>query len=80
MHDAYDKMGDKNACGADLGNKGKAGVAAAKDAKTGLGNAGLMRIAAGLRDPDTGSWCYLQALDGDRPDDLYLWALPAGIA
>jgi hypothetical protein len=76
MRDAYWKMGEKHsACAPDLKKR-----SAAADAMAGLGSAGLMRRAAGLRNPETGKWCYLEAVANDRPDDLYLWGLPAGIA
>jgi hypothetical protein len=38
-----------------------------------------MREAAGLVDPDTGVYCYIEAKASGRPDDLYLWSIPAGI-
>jgi hypothetical protein len=76
MSAAYAKMGEKNTgCTADLTKRGSA-----VDARMGLGSAGMMRKAAGLRNPDTGSWCYLEAVASERPDDLYLWSLPTGIA
>lgn len=76
MSAAYAKMGEKSSgCTADLSKR-----SAAADARVGLGSAGLMRKAAGLRNPGSGKWCYLEALASDRPDDLYLWSLPAGIA
>jgi hypothetical protein len=76
MSAAYAQIGAKSSgCILDLGKRG-----AAAEARTGLGNAGMMRKAAALRDPDTGKWCYLEALASDRPDDLYLWSLPTGVA
>jgi hypothetical protein len=39
-----------------------------------------MRRAAAITDPDTGKYCYLQAITDASPDDLYLWSLPAGVS
>lgn len=76
LTEAYWNMGSKNSgCQADLNKR-----SAAVDARLGLGSAGLMRRAAGLRNPDNGKWCYLEAVASTRPDDLYLWSLPAGIS
>jgi hypothetical protein len=75
LADAAREMAEKGRCDADL----RARVPSALEAQSGLGNAGVMRGAAGLRDPDTGAWCYLEAVASSRPDDLYLWALPSGI-
>lgn len=84
MRDAYTKTGDKGACGGDLtqtqNQSKKAAGGAAVEARTGLGNYALMRVAASLKDPDEGVYCYLQAVESERPDDLYLWSLAAGIA
>ena len=44
----------------------------------GLGNYDIMRDAAGLRD-ESGGYCYLEAITAKKPDDLYIWSLPAGI-
>lgn len=66
---------DKDKCRADVNGKVPSAVAAAR----GLGNAPVMREAAGLVDPDTGVYCYIKAKASGRPDDLYLWSIPAGI-
>lgn len=65
----------KNNCGADVAAK----KATAMLAQDGLGSYTVMRAAARLVNPDTGKYCYLDAVSASRPDDLYLWSLPAGI-
>jgi hypothetical protein len=66
---------DKDKCRADVNGK----VPSALSASRGLGNAPVMREAAGLVDPDTGVYCYIEAKASEGPDDLYLWSIPAGI-
>ncbi|KAL1411413.1 hypothetical protein Q8F55_002369 [Vanrija albida] len=65
---------DRANCGNDLSG----GKAVAKQAQTGIGNYALMRTASGLINPSTGVYCYLEALANVKPDDMYLWMLPAG--
>lgn len=77
MMDLQDNIGSKANCAGDLG---KSNVVVAKEAQIGFGNYDVMRKAAGLVDPDTGIYCYLEAIASSQPDDLYLWALPAGIS
>ena len=48
--------------------------------RNGLGNYEVMRGAGELVDPDAGEYCYLQATADGRPDDMYLWSIPAGIS
>lgn len=67
------QISDKGNCGSDLVNS-----AVAKQAQRGLGNYAVMRTAAGIVDPDTGVYCYLEAVASSNPADLYLWSLPAG--
>jgi hypothetical protein len=38
----------------------------------------LMQEAACLVDRQTGTYCYLEAMADQRPDDAYLWMLPGG--
>ncbi|KAK8864500.1 hypothetical protein IAR55_001750 [Kwoniella newhampshirensis] len=68
----------KSNCGIDLNS----GVNVAKEAKLGIGNYEVMRVAESLKDETDGNgvYCYLQALKEERPDDLYLWQLPGGIS
>ncbi|TXT08992.1 hypothetical protein VHUM_02466 [Vanrija humicola] len=65
---------DKANCGNDLSG----GPAVAKQAQTGIGNYAVMRTASGLINPNTGVYCYLEALANVKPDDMYLWMLPSG--
>lgn len=65
---------DKANCGNDLAD----GKPVAGSASRGLGNYGVLRTAAALINPESGSYCYLEAVADARPDDLYLWSLPAG--
>jgi hypothetical protein len=67
---------EKKNCAADL----KARNPSAIEVRNGLGNYEVMRKAGELVDPDQGEYCYLQAAAAGRPDDMYLWALPAGIS
>ncbi|EIW70416.1 hypothetical protein TREMEDRAFT_28982 [Tremella mesenterica DSM 1558] len=55
------------------------GKAVALEILVGIGNYALLRKAEGLLD-SSGRFCYLDAVADGRPDDLYLWNLPAGIA
>lgn len=75
----YTALSAKNNCAADMPKTGST-KAVAKDIKTGVGNYQLMRQAAAITDPDTGKYCYLQAITNSSPDDLYLWSLPAGVS
>lgn len=75
----YTALSAKANCAADMPKTG-ATQAVAKDIKTGVGNYQLMRQAAAITDPDTGKYCYLQAITNSSPDDLYLWSLPAGVS
>lgn len=68
-------MADRSNCAADLANK----TPIAMTTKAGIGNYEVIRRASALTDPMTGKYCYLQAVMDDRPDDLYLWSIPAGI-
>ncbi|CAK9781142.1 hypothetical protein CC85DRAFT_282482 [Cutaneotrichosporon oleaginosum] len=61
-------------CGNDLNN----GIPVARQARRGLGNYAAVRTAVGLVNPDSGSYCYLEAVATERPDDAYLWQLPMG--
>lgn len=65
---------DKANCGTDLSG----GLAVAKQAQSGIGNYAVMRTASGLVNPNTGVYCYLEALANVKPDDMYLWMLPSG--
>lgn len=70
-------MSKKDKCGEDLkAGTSKGGMAL--EAKNGIGNYQLMRGAEALINPDSGAYCYLEAVTSDRPDDLYLWSVPAG--
>ena len=69
----------KNNCAADLA-KGSPARGIAKEVQAGVASYKLMREASALTDPDTGGYCYLQAVASPTPDDLYLWSLPAGIS
>lgn len=77
MASVANAISSKKACAADLA--AKIPNAVALEAKVGLGNYQIMREAAGLTDGRTGRYCYLEALAGDGPDDLYLWNLAAGL-
>jgi hypothetical protein len=68
-------FGERKHCAADIGEKDPTAL----DVRNGLGNYKVMREAAGLVDPDTGEYCYLQAVANERPDDMYLWSIPANI-
>lgn len=70
-------LSSKSNCAADLG-KGMTNTAIAKEAQAGVGNYKLMRQASVIVDPDTGKYCYLQAVASSTPDDLYLWSIPSG--
>ncbi|WWD17193.1 hypothetical protein CI109_101631 [Kwoniella shandongensis] len=76
MQGVLSTLSGKSNCGNDLSN----GVLVAKEAKIGIGNYEVMRVAEGLKNEDQGVYCYLQALREERPDDLYLWQLPCGIS
>lgn len=65
----------KNNCGADVA----AHKATAMLARDGISSYTVTRAAARLVNPDTGKFCYLDAVSASRPDDLYLWSLAAGI-
>jgi len=67
---------EKKHCAADLKERNPAAV----EVRNGLGNYEVMRGAGELVDPDGGEYCYLQATADGRPDDMYLWSLPAGIS
>jgi len=69
-------FGEKKHCVADL----KARNPSAVEVRNGLGNYEVMRGAGELVDPDAGEYCYLQATADGRPDDMYLWSIPAGIS
>ena len=71
-------IGTKANCAVDLSVK--TGNAVAEETRTAVGNYRLVREASAITDPDTGVYCYLEAVASDRPDDLYLWSLPSGIA
>lgn len=71
-------IGDKKNCGADL-NGGIKANPVATDTRRGLGNYKVVREASALKDPQSGEYCYLQALGDSKPDDMYLYSLPAGI-
>ncbi|WVW84023.1 hypothetical protein I302_106051 [Kwoniella bestiolae CBS 10118] len=62
-------------CGTDLQNKNQV----VKDTKVAIGNYKLLKDLSGLVDEDTGVYCYLQGVRGERPDDAYLWSLGGGI-
>jgi hypothetical protein len=66
----------KGNCAADLAKGSITSVA--KETWAGVGNYEVMREASALTDPDTGSYCYLQAVASTTPDDLYLWSIPSG--
>lgn len=68
-------IAEKGKCAADIASR----VPSVLTAANGLGNAPVLRQAAGLVDPDTGVYCYIEAKASDRPDDLYLWSIPSGI-
>ncbi|GMK55232.1 hypothetical protein CspeluHIS016_0202880 [Cutaneotrichosporon spelunceum] len=65
---------DRTNCGSDLSR----GMPVARQARRGLSNYAAVRTAVGLVNPDTGSYCYLEAVASERPDDAYLWQLPMG--
>ncbi len=65
---------DRGNCGEDLTK----GIPVARQTRRGLVNYAAVRTAAGLVNPDTGSYCYLEAVANERPDDAYLWQLPMG--
>jgi hypothetical protein len=67
---------EKKHCSSDLKNRNPTAL----DVSIGLGNYEVVREAAGLIDPDEGEYCYLKAMADGRPDDMYLWSIPAGIA
>jgi hypothetical protein len=64
----------KGNCAGDLAQA----KAVALDAQLGVGNYKLIREASTITNPDTGKYCYLEALASTAPDDLYLWSLPSG--
>jgi len=61
-------------CGNDL----EGGNVVVEEAEVGVGNYEVLRKASAVVDGD-GRFCYLKAVEDERPDDLYLWSLPAGI-
>lgn len=61
-------------CGKDVAQR----VPTARQARRGIGNYAVMREAAGIINPSTGVYCYLEAIASPRPDDLYLWMMPSG--
>jgi len=67
---------EKKHCAADLKERNPSAI----EVRNGLGNYEVMRGAGELVDPDEGEFCYLQAVADGRPDDMYLWSLPAGIS
>jgi hypothetical protein len=67
---------EKKHCAADLKEKNPSAI----EVRNGLGSYEVMRGAGELVDPDGGEYCYLQAVADGRPDDMYLWSLPAGIS
>lgn len=69
-------FGEKKHCAADLRDRNPSAI----EVKNGLGDYEVMRRAGELVDPDRGEYCYLQATADGRPDDMYLWSLPAGIS
>ena len=69
----------KKNCGTDL-SKPRASLGVGGKFKAGVGNYQVMREAAQLKNPSTGSYCYLEALASETPDDLYLWSLPSGVS
>ena len=52
----------------------------AKEAQAGIGSYKAVREASALVNPDTGVYCYLEAVASPKPDDLYLWSIPASIS
>lgn len=69
---------EKKHCAADL-NGGAEANPVAMDTRRGLGNYKVVREVSALKDPQSGEYCYLRALADSRPDDMYLYSLPAGI-
>lgn len=67
---------EKKHCAADLKERNPTAI----EIRNGLGNYEVMRQAGRLVDPDKGHYCYLEAVAAGRPDDMYLWSLPAGIS
>lgn len=61
-------------CGKDLAQR----IPLALTSSRGLGNYAVMREAAGIVNPSTGVYCYLEAIASPKPDDLYLWMLATG--
>jgi hypothetical protein len=76
MAGALSNLEGKSNCQTDI----TAEKVVALETKTGIGNYGVMREVEQLTNPDSGVYCYLEALAADRPDDLYLWSIPAGIS
>lgn len=70
-------LNSKGNCAYDLSQGTSSSIA--REAQAGMGNYALMRKAAGITDPDTGKYCYLQAVASTTPDDLYLWSIPSGV-
>lgn len=73
MTDFAKDLRRKQNCGSDQSNTG-----VVMQARRGLGNYHVMRTAATLVHPETGVYCYIDALASSKPDDLYLWKLPSG--
>jgi hypothetical protein len=69
-------FGEKKHCAVDLKERDPTAL----EIRNGLGNYEVMRQAGELVDPDMGHYCYLEAVADGRPDDMYLWSLPAGIS
>ena len=72
---------EKKYCGVDLTQDSRTAQPnpVAVDTKRALGNYKVVREAGALKDPKTGVYCYLGAVADTRPDDMYLWSIPAGI-
>ncbi|WRT66470.1 uncharacterized protein IL334_003429 [Kwoniella shivajii] len=76
MQNVMSSLSSKSNCGTDIAN----GNLVAKEAKTGLGNYKLIKQVSTLIDDQSGVYCYLEAVNSKKPDDLYLWGIPSGIS
>ncbi|ODN94197.1 hypothetical protein L198_05048 [Cryptococcus wingfieldii CBS 7118] len=76
MEGVMTALTSKSNCASDISSN----LAVVKKTKLGVGNYKVMKEAEALVDTDTGSYCYLEAIASEKPDDLYLWGLPGGIS
>jgi hypothetical protein len=75
MQGQSDAIGARANCQADLGGND----VVAQETKRGLATYQVLKQASALVNPN-GVYCYLEAVASSKPDDSYLWSIPAGIS